>query len=97
MIITIERISDNKLEKKEWTFWLRDDNVGFQLFLDEYIETKRETTRHKFRRTLKMPKYHRLMRRESNMESSDVVIPEDVIQEAKDLIITRVRGTHLTL
>lgn len=85
MNIEIEKI--NGLEKQSWSFWLRDTT----LILTSYYIAHKESSA---KRTYKVSKiYDRIFSRNSTMKKEEVPLPETIIQEAKDILISKLTVT----
>ena len=80
--IQVSRVSENFLGCVLWEFWLD----GTTLWLDRYDEMTRKTKRHKFKSLIT---YKRTDQRYNTMAIEDIVIPEDVKQEATYRVIEK--------
>jgi len=78
--ISVERIAD--LKKEEWRFWF--DERRCALVLDQYVEYRRETTRHKF---LVSERYDHINRHATTI--TDPPLPESVIEDARRLFMDK--------
>lgn len=83
--VTIRR-EPNPLTEWTWRFWYYDRRHA--LVLDYYCTAERPSKRHKFRVT---ESYSRIDNRRHNLQESDVVLPADVIAEAKQIFTDPLR------
>lgn len=85
MRVVIER-EPNPLTSWTWKFWYYEDTHA--LILDFYCTATRPTKRHKFQ---VQDAYSRNFPRKSNLKEPDVVLPADVIAEAREKFIEGLR------
>ncbi len=72
------------LTESEWSFHF--DESSCTLFLNSYVERVRASTRHKFKN---VNCYDRLHRRSNTLDQKNIPLPEDVQEEAKNGIISK--------
>ncbi len=84
MRIIIERIAEDKLSKKEYTFFLTSKHYdSLKLTLDKYLELSKLTTR----KHLKIDKrWNRLDGRSNDFKDEEILsmLTPEIIQEAKE-------------
>ena len=83
--VTIQRESDDRLQRQMWTFWF--DDRTHCLVLNTYLFQTRITRRHAW---TTMDKYMRLYQRQS-MPIVDVPLPDDVASEAHTQYTQKIR------
>lgn len=79
--IEVERNID-EFNKEKFSFYYND----YILYLDSYELFNRKTKKHSFKR---IKWYSRLYTRDCNLKESDVVLSEDIINMAKNEVISR--------
>lgn len=77
--------AESPLRQYRWTFCFFDR--GCTLYLDSYEVLERPSTRHKFR---VIQQYLRLDKRHSNISVDDAPLPDDVADQAKDAMASRI-------
>ncbi|QNR70489.1 hypothetical protein IAQ67_28685 (plasmid) [Paenibacillus peoriae] len=88
----IERLSDDKLSKEEWKFYITDHSRGdgVKALLSQYTFSTRQSTRHKFK-PVKMYEGNRPGSfGRDRISKEDIVTPDDVFAEVKERIISNI-------
>lgn len=78
----ITHSSKDGLLIERWKFYLS----GTNLILNTYFKGERKTKRHSYQ---PLHSYNRIMSRDSTIKVDDIPLPEDVKQEAIDIIISK--------
>lgn len=82
--MTVERISDDGLFRREWMFSFEVRRGQVQISLSLYRESQRPTKRHAFRQTqIYIATFDQ---RKNTMARGDIDIPSDVQDEALELV-----------
>ena len=82
--VTLEFLSEDRLRRTSWRFYL----LRTSLVVDHYLEEERETTRHKFR---DVREWSRLSGRQSTMNRTDVPFTDEIARQAKEAFINKIR------
>lgn len=95
MYIEISKESEDRLSSKLYKFWITTEyRPIFQMIVDTYAERIRRTTRCKW---VTDSIYARLDRRNSDILSQDVTIPEGIVKEMKEKLKKMIDDTPLKM
>jgi hypothetical protein len=98
------------LSQQEWVFYISVNLGDFSIILDEYGQYERNSARAKWKvrytevdsphgnfKINKAMTYARLNSRDSGMLSSEVELPESVINEVKQNLINKIKWATITV
>ncbi|MNW28162.1 hypothetical protein D3C74_49770 [compost metagenome] len=91
-MLTVERLSDNELEKQVWKFYVLLKNDDVVVILDQYELQKRESKRHKFKANI-WDRYERLKSSRGGMKVDVVPLPISIEREVRDQVLDGLRVT----
>lgn len=100
MQIEVTRFTDeSELNSEKWVFWFRLDETGCsrnKLHLTSYWQLSRPSKRHKNWQTERSYSYLRRRDATNSLTYDEVIVPPDVLQEARDRVISIATNLPLT-
>ena len=94
MIITVEKMADNQLSIKKYSFMFFDKITSFHILFEKYIYQTRATKKHKFK-THEI--WSRIDKRQNTINDNliSLIVTPDIITEAKAMYCKKVLNTEV--
>jgi hypothetical protein len=83
--VTLEFLSEDRLSRTSWRFFL----LHRTLIVDSYLEETRETTRKKFQ---KVRHWSRLFESRADIKKDEIPFTDEIAAQAKEAFIERIRN-----